>query len=133
MRTVTFATVALGDELLSVQAEPERLIRQDDPLLWSEVAHVATGGANWLWRITARVLVVRADEAALEGYLASLVASLRGATGDLMVKEDGLTQLTYPGCRLDAVQRSGPPEPGRANFEAPLTFHFSSTSDPVSS
>lgn len=133
MRTVTFADVALGDELLSVRAEPQRLVRRDEPLLWSEAAHVAAGSPNWLWRVTVRVLVVKADEAALEDYLASLMGSLRGQTGDLVVKEDGVTRLTYPGCRLDAVERSEPVEPPRANFEAPLTFYFTTSSDPVAS
>ena len=132
MKTVTFANVQLGDELLAVRAEPERLLTQDDPLLWSDVAHVAEGSPNWLWRITAVVLVVETDDLALDDYLAGLVASLRGQTGDLVVKEGSQVRRTYPACRLDRVSRSAPKDPSRSNFDASLTFRFTSTSDPVS-
>jgi len=130
VKTITFADVQLGDELLAVRAEPERLIRQDDPLLWSDVGHVADGSPNWLWRITAVVLVVRTDALALDDYVAGLVASLRGESGDLVVKEDAQTLRTYPACRLDGVSRSTPRQRGRDNFDASLTFHLTSSSDP---
>ncbi len=133
MKTVTFAGVELGDELLAVRAEPERLVRQDDPLLWSDVAHVADGSPNWLWRITAVLLVVRTDAVALDDYVAGLLASLRGESGDLVVKEDAQTLRTYPDCRLDAVSRSTPKELGRGNFDASLAFHFTSSTDPEGS
>ena len=130
MKTVTFAGVQLGDELLAARAEAERLVRQDDPLLWSDVGHVADGSPNWLWRITAVVLAVRTDALTLDDYVAGLLASLRGESGDLVVKEDAQTLRTYPDCRLDGVSRSTPREPGRGNFDASLTFHFTSSSDP---
>lgn len=132
MKTVTFADVQLGDELLAVRTEPERLVRQDDPLLWSDVAHVADGSPNWLWRITAVVLVVRTDALALDDYVAGLLASLRGETDALVVKEGAETLRTYPDCRLDRVSRSTPKEPSRSNFDASLAFHFTSSSDPAS-
>jgi len=132
VKTVKFADVQLGDELLAVRAEPERLVIQDDPLLWSDVAHVAEGSPNWLWRITAVVLVVKTDALALDDYVAALVASLRGQTGDLMVKDGGQTLRTYPDCRLDGVDRSAPKDPSRSNFDASLAFRFTSASDPVS-
>jgi len=132
VKTVKFADVQLGDELLTVAAEPERLISQEDPLLWSDVAEVSEGSPNWLWRIAAVVLAVRTDALALDDYLASLVVSLRGETGDLVVKEGAETLRTYPDCRLDSVTRSPLKDRSRDNFDARLTFRFSSTSDPVS-
>jgi len=133
VRTVTFAGVQLGDELLAVRSEPERLTRQEEPLLWSDVAHLVEDSANWLWRVTVMVLAVKTDELALEDYVASLVASLRGRSGDLVVLEDGQPARTYPACRLDAVERSTVRDAGRANFDASLTFRFTTTTDPVSS
>ena len=133
MKTVTFAGVSLGDELLAVRAEPERLVRQDDPLLWSDVAHAADGSPNWLWRVTAVVLVAKADALALDDYVAAVLASLRGESGDLVVKEGAQTLRTYPDCRLDGVSRSTSGEPSRDNFDASLAFHFTSTTDPEGS
>ena len=130
MKTVKFANVQLGDELLAVTAEPERLISQEDPLLWSDVATLSDGSPNWLWRVTAVVLVVRSDPLALDDYVASLMVSLRGETGDLTVKEGAQTLRTYPDCRLDRLTRSASKDPSRGNFDARLTFHFTSTSDP---
>ena len=130
MKTVKFADVQLGDELLAVTCEPERLVTQDDPLLWSDVAAVSDGSPNWLWRVTAVVLAVRNDPLALDDYIASLVVSLRGESGDLVVKEGQQTLRTYPDCRLDRVTRSAPKDPSRGNFDARLTFRFTTTTDP---
>lgn len=131
MKTVTFADVQLGDELLASRAEPERLIRQDDPLLWSDVAHAPEGSPNWLWRISVVVLACREDALALDDYVSGLVASVRGETGDLVVAEGGQVLRRYPTCRLDRVSRAAPRDPSRGNFDASLTFAFTTASDPV--
>ena len=132
MKTVTFAEVALGDELLACRAEPERLTRQDDPLLWSEVGYAPEASPNWLWRISVVVLAREEDAPALDGYVSALAASLRGLTGDVVVAEGSEVLRRYPDCRLDRVSRSAPKDPSRGNFDASLTFSFTTASDPLS-
>jgi hypothetical protein len=132
VKTVTFAEVQLGDELLACRAEPERLTRQDDPLLWSEVGYAPEASPNWLWRISVVVLACAEDAPALDAAVTDLVASVRGLTGDVVVTEGNEVLRRYPACRLDRVSRSVPKEPSRANFDASLTFTFTTASDPLS-
>jgi hypothetical protein len=132
VKVVTFAEVQLGDELLACRAEPERLVRQDDPLLWSEVGYAPEASPNWLWRISVVVLARSEDALALDGYVSGLAALVRGQTGDVVVTEGSEVLRRYPACRLDRVSRSAPKDASRGNFDASLTFTFTTASDPLS-
>ena len=121
----------IGDELLAVAAEPVRLNAEAARLLWSDRAAVKTASPNVIYRVRARVLVVRDDAVALDAAAAALAALMTDSTAALVVKDGpgGSTLRTYPACRFDAVERelAAGPSLGR---HAELVLTFTTASDP---
>lgn len=132
MAIAKFGTVQLGDELRLVQSFPRRSPRKEGELLWSTKALVEESSPNWRWQIEVQVEVVRSDMLELDGYLHELIADVRGlGKQDLVIRqgEPPQTIRTYPGCRLDEVQRTKAGGKAGNNFDASLAFIFTTDQD----
>jgi len=132
MAKVAFGTTFLGDGLVWLGVDCERLAAEARPLVWSTKADLAAGSPNFYWRIKAVVWARRTDAVALSTALENLAKALGGDKKDLKVyKDDGTTQLRkYPSCRFDGMQRSAAAREARGDFEDDVTFVFTTSSDP---
>ncbi len=132
MAVVEFEDVQLGDELRLVRSFPRRSPHQESDLLWATKAAVAEASPNWRWQIEVEVSVVKQDMLELDGYIHTLLASVRGlGKQDLVVKQGDPLQTvrTYADCRLDDVRRSRSSSSAPGNFEAALVFVFTTDQD----
>ncbi len=132
MSKAAFGTTFLGDGVVWLGSEYERLSSPVRKMLWSERADVPTASPNFLWRIKAVVWARRSDTASLAIALEGLALLCGSARADLKVyADDGVTLLrTYPGCRFDAMTRREGPADSRRNFEDHIEFVFVTDQDP---
>ena len=132
MAKVVFGTTFLGDGLVWLGSEYERLRARERALVWSERADVPAESPNFVWRIKAVVWAKRNDSVELAMALEELAVALGSGTGDLKIYEDdGATLLrTYPECRFDEMKRRKGPKASRRDFEDDIIFLFTTSQDP---
>jgi hypothetical protein len=132
MAKVAFGTMFLGDGLVWMGSDYERLSAEARRLLWSTKADLQEGSPNFLWRLKVVVWAKRQDSVALSNALETLARTLGGAKADVKVfKDDGVTQLRkYPSCRFDGMRRREPPRESRRDFEDNVEFIFTTDKDP---
>jgi hypothetical protein len=132
MAKAAFGTIFLGDGLVWLGSDYERMSAEVRRLLWSTRADIEEGSANFFWRVRAVVWARRADTVALATALETLAMSLGSAKADLKVyADDGVTlQRTYPSCRFDGMTRREGPGESRRDFEDDVVFLFTTDQDP---
>jgi|GEM_PF-2595976 len=132
MAKAAFGSIFLGDSLVWIGSEYERLSADARRLLWSNRAYVEEGSPNFLWRVRVVVSAKRSDAVALSTALETLARNMSLAKADLKVyADDGQTLLrTYPSCRFDALRRREGPRESRRDFEDDVVFLFTTEEDP---
>ena len=135
MITSRFSGIALGDETVHYLITRHRLVRRQEPLLWSNTGLVSDDSPSWVNEIRVVISVSESTIHDLNSTLAQLLDQITAAgIADLVIAQgqSETTVVTYPNCRFDELRpdRPGPYGPGKTDELFILTF--TTASDPVS-
>ena len=131
MAKAAFGTYFLGDGVVRIESECERVGASSRAMLWSQRADVPDSSPNFLWRVAVVVWLKRGDCVAVAAALETLARNLAREKAVLNVYADaGSTLLrTYQSCRFDSMRRAAPPRDSRRDFEDDVTFLFTTSAD----